>query len=264
MFNLKLEQNMENKHDHHHELFEKEWQKSQENEIISWLKEGKPLAEKLPELPGFQQAFDHKLDCLDCSDGRVCSGAKMALAGEGILLGESDMKILAEAVKHHGLSVSGHENCGAAALAHPGTDSDRYGYEHAQKLAAETGSEYKEIHRDGFKCPIHNERALVLEGTGRFDVANFAAFPGQFISSASYFGLSEEYQKTEAKALINIALGDHGFGERFDADNPFYLVVSAPDAEHLNTMAALAEEIAGEFSGRVKVEGFVAPAASAE
>jgi hypothetical protein len=255
----KMEKEHDNHENNHEELFNQEWQKSQENEIIKSLKSGEKIEDKLFQLPGFKKAFDHELTCLDCSDGRVCSGPKMALAGEGILLGLEDLAILERAIKEKGLTISGHENCGAAGIAHPGEHSDDFGYEYAKELASNTGNAYKEVHHDEFKCEVHNERALVLEGTGRFDVANLEGFPGQFISSASHFGLSTEYQKTEAKALINIALGSHSFGERFDKENPFYLIVSAKDAEQLAATTKMAEEVATEFDGRVKVSGFIAP-----
>lgn len=247
-------------HDHNHEVVSQEWEKSQENEVIKGLKAGRPIAELIFGLPGFSEAFDHKLTCLDCSDGRVCSGAKMALAGQGLLLDESDRAILESRVKQLHLSVTAHEDCGAAALAQPGSDSDIFGYMKAKELAAKTANHFQEIHKDEFRCPVHNERILVLEGTGCFDAANFNGFPTPFISSASFFGLSEEYQKMEAKALINIALGDHGFGDRFDRENPFYLIVSAQNEEQLAKLTALAEEVAEDFGSRVKVDGFVAPA----
>ncbi len=262
MFNHKKIEEMNTNHEsheNHDELFEQEWQKGQENEIIKALNAGEKMEEKLFALPNFKQAFDHKLTCLECSDGRVCSGPKIALAGEGLLLGPEDSAILEKAIKDQGLTVTGHENCGAAGIARPGAGSDDYGYEKAKELASKTGSIYREVHHDEFTCAVHNERALVLEGTGRFDVANLEGFPGQFISSASYFGLSTEYQKVEAKALINIALGSHSFGERFDKENPFYLIVSARDEEQLKNVTALAEEVAAEFAGRVKVSGFIAP-----
>ena len=262
MCNNKLKLEVMDKHDNHNnpeELFNQEWAKSQENTIVQALKAGEKIEEKLFELPGFQKAFDHELTCLECSDGRICSGPKIALAGQGILLGLEDLAILEKAIKDKGLTITGHENCGAAGIAHPGEHSDYHGYEYTKELASSTGNTYREVHHDEFKCAVHNERALVLEGTGRFDVANLEGFPGQFISSASHFGLSAEYQKTEAKALINIALGSHSFGERFDEENPFYLIVSAKDAEQLEVTTKLAEEVAAEFDGRVKVSSFIAP-----
>jgi hypothetical protein len=267
MFNNKPKsETMEKEHDNHEnnheELFNQEWQKSQENKIVKALNAGEKIEEKLFELPGFQKAFDHELTCLECSDGRVCSGPKMALAGQGILLGLEDLAILEKAIKEKGLTISGHENCGAAGIAHPGEHSDYHGYEYTKELAHNTGNAYKEVHHDEFKCAVHNERALVMDGTGRFDVANLEGFPPQFISSASDFGLSAEYQKIETRALIGIALGSHSFGERFDKENPFYLIISAKDAEQLEATTKIAEEVAAEFDGRVAVDGFIAPEAN--
>lgn len=251
-------QNLDSHHEHEAKLQE-EWDKSQNNEIVIGLKKGCSLFELLESLPGFKDSFQHELDCLDCADGRVCSGHKFGLAGQGILLNESDLSILENKIKELGIRVTGHDNCGAAGIAYPGPESDRHGYEFTKSLADRTGASYSEVHKENFVCPVHNERCLVLEGTGRFDVANLSGFPGRFISSAAFFGLSEEYQRTEAKALIGIALGDHGFGHRFDQDNPFYLIISAENENSLAITKKWAEAVASEFDGRVQVESFIAP-----
>ncbi len=255
-----LKQNFQGHHEDHETLLNQEWEKSQNNEIIVGLKEGRNLSELLEALPGFKESFQRPLDCLDCADGRVCSGHKLGLAGQGILLNENDLAILEAKIKELGIRVTGHDNCGAAGIAHPGPDSDRHGYEFTQSLAERTGASYSEVHKEDFSCPVHNERCLVLEGSGRFDVANLPGFPGRFISSAEFFGLSEEYQRTEAKALIGIALGDHGFGHRFSQEDPFYLLISAENEESLAKTKAWAEAVAAEFEGRVRVESFIAPA----
>jgi len=261
--NIKKPETMD-KHHNHEALFNQEWEKGQKNELIEALKAGEGFDKKLFELSGFKEAFAHKLTCLECSDGRVNSHlGKLGLAGEGLLLeGEEwaeDRAILVQSIKEQGLTITGHENCGAAGIVHPGPDSDNYGYQKAKELVADTGNTYDEVHKDKFTSQIHNERTLVMEGTGRFNVADLEGFPGQFISSASYFGLSAKYQKIEAKALIGIALGDHSFGKRFDKENPFYLIVSAKDEEQLKTVTALAEEIAADYDGLVKVNGFIVP-----
>ena len=243
----------------HHEELDVYWEKSAGNRLVQALESGRPLADALSDLPGFIEAFSAPLDTLDCSDGRVCSGHKMGLAGEGILLSEEEKAILKQAIRERGLAITGHDNCGAAALFHPGPDSDRYGYEQARQLADETGANYSEVHREDFLCPVHNERALVLEGTGCFDCANWEEFPAQFISSAPALGLPDSYTKKEVAALSNIALGDHGFGERFNAEHPFYVIVAARNEEQLNNLLAVAREAVSEFGERVKVEGFVAP-----
>lgn len=241
-------------------MFDVAWEKSQHNQVIEGLKAGRPISEIISEMPGFLESFSRSLDTLDCSDGRVVSGRKFGLAGEGILLSPEDRQVLVAALKEKGIKITGHDNCGAAGIAHPDDpESDRYGYENARKLAAETGSEYKEVHKEDFRSPFHDERVLVVDESGRFDCANWPEFPAQFISSAPFFGLSDNYLKTEIAALANIALGDHGFGQRFSETNPFYVVVSATTPEKLNHFKALASEAASVFGSRVKVDGFLAP-----
>lgn len=250
---------VEHAHDAQKELFDAQWLKTQKNPIIEGLKNGRDLSEILKEIPGYQEAFQQELNVLDCSDGRVCTGHKMGLAGVGILLSPEERVILEQAIKEKGLVITGHENCGAAGLAFPGSDSDQHGYDNAKSLAEQTGNTYQEVHRDGFRCAIHNERSLVVEATGRFDCANLENFPAQFISSAPALGLPDEYTKKEISALTRIALGDHGFGKRFDAANPFYILVSASDTEQLANLIEVANEASAEFGNRVKVDGFVAP-----
>lgn len=246
-------------HESHETLLDKEWLKSCENLILKGLNQNKPVLQLLQELPGFKDIFKHKLDCLDCSDGRVCSGNKMGLAGQGILLNPTDLAILEKRIQELGIRVTGHDNCGAAGIAYPGPESDSHGYQFTKDLAMRTNASYSEVHYEDFSCPVHNERCLVLEGTGRFNVANLDGFPGRFISSAHFFGLSLDYQKKEAKALIGIALGDHGFSHRFTEDQPFYLIISAKDEADLTNIKTWADEIASDYNGLVKVNGFVAP-----
>jgi len=260
--------NMATKHEYHghEELFNAAWEKTNENYLIKGLKAGRKVEDLLAAMPGFKEAFSQKslLDyprCrFECSDGRVVTGeAKIALAGEGLLLEKEDRKILEDALAGKNITISGHESCGAAAMAYPGPDSDRYGYEGAEKLTAKTGNTYKEIHHSEFRSQIHDERALVLEGTLKFNCANWTEFPPQFLSSAAALGLSDAYIGKEVRALSGIALGDHGFGNRFNSEHPFYIIVCAKDSEQLSRLITIGQEAVKDFGDRVKVGGFVAP-----
>lgn len=262
--------NMGNQHEHHdhEELFNSAWEKSNDNYLIKGLKSGKKIEDLLPNLPGFKDAFTKEslFDCpgcrFECSDGRVKSGGpKVALAGEGILVTDpEDRKILVEALRGKNIPLTGHESCGAAKMAHPEeVDSDKYGYAGAKELAAETGNGYEEIHHESFRSPIHDERALVVEGTLKFNCSDWVEFPPQFLSSAAALGLSDAYLAKEVEALAGIALGDHGMGKRFDADNPFYVIVSAKDVNQLNHLLKIGRSAVEEFGDCVKVDGFVAP-----
>ena len=250
--------NVENTHNAHEKLLNEQWEKTQNNKVIEALKSGQDLSEILESLSGFKESF-HELKNLDCSDGRICSGSKQGLAGVGILLSSEERLILIEAIKNKGLTITGHENCGAAAIAFPGPDSDNHGYDNAKLLAEETGNTYKEIHSDEFLCQIHNERSIVVEGTGRFDSANWKEFPPHFINSAPSLGLPDSYVQKEIVALAGIALAGHGFTKRFDAANPFYIIISASNQEQLQHLTTVSEEAVKEFGDRVQVKGFVAP-----
>ena len=253
---------MTNSHEHsHEELLDSEWAKSQSNKIIEDLRTDKKLGEILAERPGFAEAFQNEMTCLDCSDGRVCSGHKMGLAGVGILLSLEEKEILVKAVKDRGLRVTGHDSCGAAGMAFPGPDSDSHGYENAKAVAEAAGVEYGEVHKEDFISPVHNERTLVVDATGRFDCANWTEFPPQFISSAPALGLPDSYMTKEIAALTGIALGDHGLGSRFTEENPFYIIVSADSPDRLNHLTELACEATEHFGKRVQVDGFIAPPA---
>ncbi len=254
-------------HNDHQQLLNEAWERSQRNEIIEQLNAGQKIAAIIEKIPGFREAFSRELDTLDCSDGRVVNGAKMGLAGEGMVADETEMDILVQALIDkrerlgRPLTITGHEGCGAAAIIHPGPDSDRYGYEGAKELAEKTGNNYKEVNHDQFVSPVHNERLLLVEASGRFDAANWPDFPPQFISSAPFFKLGDSYLKKELPALTGIALGDHGLGERFTAENPFYIIISASSEEELSSLRTLAEEALKPFGDRVKVDGFIAPEA---
>lgn len=262
MPNKEYKQYDNHEHDNHEQeaaLLTAAWEKSQKNLVIESLNRGEKISDILPRIPGFVEAFARPLTCLDCSDGRVCSGAKMGLAGVGILLSPEEKIILEKSVKERKLMVSGHDNCGAAGMAFPGANSDLYGFENAQNLAKKVGGHYREVHKIDFIYPVHNERSLVLEATGRFDCAQWKEFPAQFISSAPVLGLPDSYIKKEITALTGIALSDHGLGERFSGENPFYIIISANDEDNLNYLMNLASEAVNKFDNRVKVDGFIAP-----
>lgn len=264
--NMNMQKTTPENHDHHQELFDAAWAKSSENFLVKGLKDGKKIEDLLAEMPGFKEAFSEKslLEnsdcCFDCSDGRVVtSGVKVAIAGEGILLNDSDRLILERMLAGKNITVVGHEGCGAAGIAHPGPDSDKYGYVGAEKLAANTSNRYLEVHHESFRSQIHDERSLVIEGTLRFNPAGWEDFPAQFIASSAALGLSDEYIGVEAKALTGIALGDHGLGDRFTSDNPFYVIISAVDQDQLNRLTGIAESALKDFGDKVKVTGFIAP-----
>jgi len=257
-------------HDDLAKMLDQEWQTSENNEVIKRLKAGEELAVVIESLPGLKEAFKDALDVIDCSDGRVLLGKKIGLAGSGMLLEDAESDKFVAANRGKIKIVTSHEDCGAAkilftALQSAGklpagvNTSDELGTYMAKKLAARLGAEHYFLPIDKMAKEVHNERALVLDGTGRFNSTNLKGFPPHFVCSGFGFNLSPEYMQTEIKTLANIALGGHGLGERFKDDSPFYIMIAAKDSEQLQTITKVAEAAIKDFGARTVIKGFLAP-----
>jgi len=240
------------------------WEKSQKNEIISRIKNDENLQEIMDSLENIQEAFT-TLDVIACSDGRVLplgDGAKMGLAGEGILLTKGELDSFIEKYRGKIKKVTSHEDCGAAGIAFKkqtdvtGT-ADELGMSFAEWLAGQLGAKYEHIPMKEMRSTIHDERAICFDGTGKFNPAVLKEMLGHFVCSGYGFGLSEEYMQDELETLTGIALGHHGFDKRFTPENQFYIIVSAKDETQLAEMEAIAEKAATKFDGRVTVKGFI-------
>lgn len=70
---------------------------------------------------------------------------------------------------------------------------------------------------------MHNARAIVVDGTGRFNPP-LLGFPAHFLLSA-FYEPSLKYTAKELEVAIQIALGDHGFGKRRFAKAPLIIVL---------------------------------------
>lgn len=249
------------------------WDESRLNAVIKGLNEGGKLQEIMEAFPGFKDAFKESLDTMGCSDGRVAAGNKMGFGGPLVLVPEAEVNKFIEANRGKVKTVTAHADCGAAALAFKSlrpedipegvNSSDEYGAYKAKKLADALGAEYAYIDRHEMLEEYHNEVAIVLDQTGRFNSTNLKGFPAHFVSSGAGFGLDAEYMKAEMKILAGIAFGHHGFGDRFDVTednaNPFYILVSANNQEELDKWVKVADDTAAEFDGKIKVRGFIAP-----
>ena len=83
--------------------------------------------------------------------------------------------------------------------------------------------------------------------------------PDGFIISR-YF-LDPTYSKEELAIALSIAMGHHGFGSKFNKDNPFIiapieLLVNDRPSLALEELEAEAHEVAAKFGDKVIVEGF--------
>lgn len=277
------EKNMDHSHhDDHEALFAAEWTKSQENFLVKGLNANVSPAELLGAREDFPGAFkkggaENILTCLKCSDGRVndnpeISGdEKLGLAGEGILFGKAELQKFVQDNAGKIKTVTSHEHCGAAALKFAQmqasgevlpsgvTTSDELGKHFAQQLAQMMGTEYRHIGEKEFSSPVHNERLFVIDGTAKFNPAQMSDFPPRFMSAALGLGADSAYVAKEAEVLAGISLGDHGFNQRFTADNPFHIMVIGKDQAEVDKSLESLKNFVEKSGGRVRASGLVAP-----
>lgn len=251
------------------ETIDQGWAKSRQNEVVKRLLAGENLQEIVESMPGFKESF-RDLDTIDCSDGRVLDGRKIGIAGSGLLLPDRERSLFIESYKGKIKTLTAHADCGAAAkkfnslkveeIPEGVTTADEYGVYCGKNLANELGADYKFLDRENMANEYHNEVAIVLDQTAEFDSTNFENFPAHFVCSGAGLGFSEEYMKAELETLAGIALGHHGFGEeRFNAENPFYIIISANNLHDLVRWEIVTKEAISKFGDKISVKGFVRP-----
>jgi hypothetical protein len=262
---------MANGHDHNHNHEERAnelWQKSEELTFIKGMKAGKTVAEVMGQLD-LAKAFAKGSEVEGCSDGRILEH-RLGAAGNGILLRPKELQRFILTNRGKIKEVKSHDGCGAAKIKFdlmkaagealpPGvTTSDQLGIHFSHELAEKLGADYSHTSAVEMSGQVHNERAIYLDGTGKFNPKALSELPAGFMCSGPALGLSPKYQKDELAILAKIALGDHGFGERLTPDSPLYIMVSATNRAQLIGLEIVARKAAEEFQGRVKVDGFVA------
>lgn len=249
---------------HHGENLEKPWEES-ETEVIRRLNGDEKMEDIAVSLgEKLKTAFNKESDELCCCDERIPRYVK-GVAGCLILALEEEQKDFVAREKGRIKKVNSHTNCGAAAkkfelmmkngekLPKGVETADQLGEWHAKELARMLGAEHGHIKVDG----LHNGRAIYFDYTGKYDKSVLKEMPNGFIASAPSFNLSADYCKEELSILSGIAL-EHGFGEKFTSESPFYIIIIAENGEQLNEGKQLAELAAEKFDGRVVVDGFIA------
>jgi len=180
-------------------------------------------------------------------------------AGSGILADFEDAVAWMQAAAVDG--VTSHTGCGAANLyaQRSGRDlseAEKLGIEHAQRIAAALGVPYRG-HITKLKRPpeYHDARVIYVDDTGTFDSDRSSGLPRGLLISRAH--LNPAYALQEVEVAISITLGDHGFGERFTPASPLMLAAVRPSRSPERDAALM--QIAGKFSGRVRVDVFGAP-----
>lgn len=261
--------NIENGHSAVHEKMNLGWSESRRNQVIEGLLRGQDLQSIMESIPGFSEAFQNPLDTIDCSDGRVLGGRKMGIAGSGLLLPPAERDLFVQNYKGKIKKLTTHRDCGAAGIAFKFlstedipegvTSADEYGTYLGKKLASELGAEHEFIDLPEMANDYHNEVAIVLDQTGSFDSTNLVNFPAHFVCSGAGLGFSEDYMSGELKTLAGIALGDHGFGNKFTNENPLYIIVSANNHADGLRWESIAKKALVDFGERISVKIVIRP-----
>lgn len=209
------------------------------------------------EIGNIAEAFDQHDCCVRCMDEGTPGG--FHYAGSGILREKNE--IIAELKAAGVKKITSHDGCGAAALYAKAngidvSEADACGKKFAQEIATKLGLSHEHISAEQMNRPkeFHIARIAYYDGTGRFNYQNVKELPAGFIISR---GIQKDSASVEeAKVAFSIATGDHGFGNKIDADNPFVFVVIGKTTEEADQLAS---ELSGLVNERVKIEKFVAP-----
>ena len=230
--------------------------------------EQQPLFDKIKEL-GFSEYarsldslleyFKPKDKSIRCMDEGTPGGKHSA--GSGILREKSEV---IQAFRDAGITeVTSHDGCGAAKLyaKAKGLDEskgDEYGKEWSEALAKELGVPYRHISFEEMKRPkeFHISRVAYYDGTGKFDWNIGKDFPPGFIISRKI--QSDSDSLAEAGVSLNIAFGDHGFGDLITEENPFIIVAIGEDEESVTFLEDELESLTHEYGNRVITDCFIA------
>ena len=293
---------MSHEHDNEKEIMEKKenaWLEQQE--ITNQLnKQGAQEFFSPENFPEIDSLFVEKKEKLCCIDEGVFNiedeSHKMALAGSGILFPadswEKRLDRVAELCINRGIKdITSHEGCGAAGLAwkrdggetYTGIKSaDEYGKKWSTELTAVINQKLKEagekndvahqyISKSEMIRPpeFHDARAIWFDTTSQFHPDAAKQLPKGFLID---YGVAKDEGKNEAEkeypfaelgVAIGIAFGDHGFGGKFTAENPFIIVVVSKDELGLELLKIKIEKTIKEDKelkihfNKIKIDGFV-------
>lgn len=214
----------------------------------------------------------------------------MGFAGSGILYPAKNwqerIQRVAELLYQKGITnITSHDGCGAAGIAYKrdgekeGTgfdSSDEYGKKWSQDLTETLQKLYKTNNRpeeidhshiagkDMVRPEsFHSARVVYFDATGNFNPGRVENIPkGFLIDYGNEVSLAKteeekEYPIEELKIALNIAFGSHGFGDKFNSDNPFIIVVEAKTQKELDEIKKQIEPVVYSYGEKVKIDGFI-------
>lgn len=214
------------------------WQESGGDDLLG----GWSFQDLFGKLVSPDQAFklsDRNLRCID--EGTV---GGIHLAGAGVLYPKAAQDFTGQVT-----GVFSHQGCGAVKLHATSLrittdDLDMLADEEAKKMAQMLRVPFLGRIADGqLKRPpeIHVARAVYYDGTGHFDPSKLS-LPAGFVVSRRYIS-DPAYAQSEVEIAVKIAHGNHGFGELFTADSPFYLVAVTDPQNGSISLGQLVKEL---------------------
>lgn len=241
MFNPEMEHMMQR---------ESEWHNQQQtiHEILSC-----GIQSFVDRTENIDQVFktnEHRLCCID----EGVQNGDMRSAGSGILSEGIGRVYLIKKLKAAEVrEVTSHAGCGAVELfmkKNGITDKsiDEVAIESSKQIAAELGVPYVG-HITELKRPneFHNARMIYIDGTGLFNPSKCKELPPGFVVSKKY--MTPNQALSEVKLATDIALGHHGFGDKFSQKEPLIIVYIG------ETVDPIMEELKKTLDGRpIKID----------
>lgn len=252
------------------EIKDQEWLRLNENPLIKALDSGAPIAEAL-SAEQIRQASGPS-SRLTCCDPRIPSAAsgKIAVAGSLLMAGEADVDRFLETYGAGIREVTSHDGCSAAVLTYEAMERAgklpegvgspvELAMHFAQGIARRLGASYHHYPFEELNFPLNTARAIWVDLCGDFRPDLIGKMPPHFFCSAAAYGFEDTYVINEVATLASFALGDPGFGGRFDSNHPLYVLLHAPDEARL---AQLLDALRAKFGENpaISVQGLLQPA----
>ncbi len=223
-------------------------------EAIIWIRELQQLGARKLFLKNknIRQAFRGS-ETLTCGDEGITFGIHSP--GSGVLLSDDMCRRMVQRAEI--TELTGHDNCGAFALAFPNIakeDRNRVCREYNKGRANVYGLSYRHLTAEEMNRPktFHNAVAIYYDGTGEFN--RIEGLPPGFVISRYYSPAAEE----ELKRYMTIAMGNDGLGSFFSTHTPLHVIALAHPTDRQFSLKRLQQEIyrvAKGHGNRVVIDG---------
>lgn len=247
-------------HHNHAELMSQEWNKVSSLMLPFWeVPFGKGSSAEVAVRQDLLRRSITKSRKLLCIDEGTVDG--LHLAGQGILMDFNEVVDIL--LKSGADGAYSHKGCGAAGIfarlhGISADQADQKGIEFTQRVSEAAKIPYLGcLEASEMKRPASFHNAAMAYYTALpINPFGVEGLPNGFVVNRGIHTVAL-HAADEAKLAAQIALGDHGFGERFTRENPFILAVVGDRRNSLLSSDFLASElmpVALNFGGRVRID----------